>query len=54
MVGLDDGSIRQVDLDPAAWLRRACGLAGRDVTGPEWKTMVPDQPFQPVCQQTSS
>jgi WD40 repeat protein len=54
LIGLDDGSIRHVDLDPAAWLRRACALAGRDVTEPEWRAMVPDQPFRPACPQTSS
>jgi WD40 repeat protein len=48
-LGLDDGSVRQVDIDPASWQRRACLLAGRDLTEAEWQTLVPDQPFQDVC-----
>jgi DNA-binding SARP family transcriptional activator/WD40 repeat protein len=48
-LGTDDGSIRHFDMDPAAWLHRACSLAGRDVTDEEWQAMVPDQPLRPVC-----
>jgi WD40 repeat protein/DNA-binding SARP family transcriptional activator len=47
--GLDDGSVRHTDIDPAEWQRWACSLAGRELTEPEWRTLVPDQPFQHVC-----
>lgn len=52
-LGTDDGSIRHFELDPAAWLRRACALAGREMTNEEWQAMVPDQAFRPVCGERS-
>ena len=37
------------DLRPASWKRHACLVAGRDLTGPEWRDALPERPFQPIC-----
>jgi WD40 repeat protein len=31
-----------IDLDPAVWARRACELAGRNLTAAEWETYLPN------------
>jgi WD40 repeat protein len=46
----DDGSVLTWDLDPRSWIAAACRLAGRTLTEQEWRTYLPDRPFQPVCQ----
>lgn len=46
----DDGSVLIWDLDPRSWVAAACRLAGRPLTEREWRTYLPDRPFQPVCQ----
>jgi len=36
-------------VDPADWKRRACALAGRTLTRPEWATFLPERPYRPAC-----
>jgi WD40 repeat protein len=43
------GRIVQWDPRPASWLRRACSIAGRDLTAPEWNTYLPGVPYQRTC-----
>lgn len=45
----DKGSLRRWDLDPGSWVRRACAIAGRDVTDKEWEQLLPRRPYQPTC-----
>ena len=45
-----DGSILTWDLDPGSWVATACRLAGRDLTEQEWRTYLPNRPYQRVCQ----
>jgi WD40 repeat protein len=50
MVGyFDDGSMATWDVDPAAQIRTACAIAGRDMTAKEWDKFVSSRPYQSVC-----
>jgi WD40 repeat protein len=42
--------VSQWDPRPEAALQAACRVAGRDLTKAEWRTYLPDRPFQSVCQ----
>jgi WD40 repeat protein len=44
-----DGSVTLWDMSPDAWARRACQLAGRDLTRTEWTRYLPDQPYRRTC-----
>jgi hypothetical protein len=33
----------------SALVTLACGLAGRGLTSDEWRTFLPDRPFQHIC-----
>ncbi len=44
-----DGSIRRWDSDPASWERRACAIAGRDLTTAEWKALLPNLGYRHTC-----
>ena len=35
--------------DPHAWANRACDVAGRTLTRPEWNRFLPDLPYDPAC-----
>jgi WD40 repeat protein len=35
--------------DPRARLQEACTIAGRDLTPTEWRSALPDRPWQPTC-----
>jgi WD40 repeat protein/DNA-binding SARP family transcriptional activator len=37
------------DVDPASWERRACQIAGRNLTVTEWQLYLPDRPYQATC-----
>jgi hypothetical protein len=37
------------DVDPKAWKRHACLVAGRALTRLEWEKWVPQQPYRAVC-----
>jgi DNA-binding SARP family transcriptional activator/tRNA A-37 threonylcarbamoyl transferase component Bud32 len=46
----DMHAIQIWDLDPAAWVTAACGVAGRDLTSTEWETYVGDlAPYRRTC-----
>ncbi len=45
-----DGVVRLWDLSVASWRRRACAIAGRDLTPAEWSTFVgADIPYRRTC-----
>jgi WD40 repeat protein len=44
-----DGTVLLWDVDPTSWRKRACALAGRDLTRQEWEDFLPDRPYQPPC-----
>jgi WD40 repeat protein len=44
-----NGAVHSWDLNPAAWKRRACAVAGRDITQQEWVRVLPGRPYRPVC-----
>jgi WD40 repeat protein/DNA-binding SARP family transcriptional activator/type II secretory pathway predicted ATPase ExeA len=45
----EDGTVLLWDVDPASWLKRACAVAGRPLTQPEWQDFLPGRPYQPSC-----
>jgi WD40 repeat protein len=47
--GSADTTIRLWDIDRAAWIRRVCGEANRDLTSLEWKQYLGDEPRHRVC-----
>jgi class 3 adenylate cyclase/WD40 repeat protein/energy-coupling factor transporter ATP-binding protein EcfA2 len=38
-------------IDPHAWARFACQVAGRDLTRDEWRDLLPNRPYRRVCPQ---
>jgi WD40 repeat protein len=44
-----DGTVLLWDVAPASWLKRACAVAGRNLTPQEWDEFLPGRPFQAVC-----
>jgi WD40 repeat protein len=46
-----DGHIVTWDVDPAAWQRRACALAGRNLTRDEWRQYLGNRPYEMTCAQ---
>jgi len=49
IVVYDSGRGYVWDVTPSAWKRRACSVAGRQLTRTEWSTFLPDDPYRPVC-----
>jgi WD40 repeat protein len=45
----DSGAGWVWNVDPADWLTRACAVAGRSFTQPEWDKFLPDRAYQPTC-----
>jgi hypothetical protein len=45
----DDGRAFRWEVDPAAWRRHACAVAGGGLTPEEWKQVVPEQEYIEVC-----
>jgi WD40 repeat protein len=39
----------RLDASPESWKRRACLVAGRELTPAEWKEALPDRPYQAAC-----
>ena len=37
------------NLDPMAWKRHACAVAGRALTRAEWEQFLPERPYRPAC-----
>jgi WD40 repeat protein len=46
-----DHSLIVWQLDPRAWQRRACAIAGRNLTRAEWDQYVGDEPYRRTCSQ---
>lgn len=41
---------KEIPLDPARWVAKACEIVDRDLTQEEWDRLVPgDEPFRSVC-----
>jgi hypothetical protein len=38
-------------IEPRAWVRFACRVAGRDLTRDEWNDLLPDRPYRRICPQ---
>jgi hypothetical protein len=36
-------------MDPRAWERFACRVAGRDLTPAEWSDLLPDRDYRRTC-----
>jgi WD40 repeat protein len=47
--GFGDGSIFSYDVDPDSWLRRACAVAGRQLSKEEWADALPGRPYEHTC-----
>jgi WD40 repeat protein len=45
----DTGEVHRFDVDPSSWVRRACSIAGRQLTADEWQRYLPGSPIQAVC-----
>ena len=45
----DSGEAERWEVDPDAWSRHACRVAGRELTRAEWDEFVPDQDYRPIC-----
>jgi WD40 repeat protein len=43
------GRVSRWDPQPGAATKAACQIVGRDLTEAEWRTYLPDRPFEPVC-----
>jgi WD40 repeat protein len=37
------------NITPAAWLRHACSIAGRELTAREWEDAMPGRPYRATC-----
>ena len=37
--------------DPAAWMERACQVAGRVLTEQEWRNLLGARPYAPACRE---
>ena len=45
----DTGEAERWEVDPDAWSRHACRVAGRELTRAEWDEFVPDQDYRSIC-----
>jgi WD40 repeat protein len=41
--------VRRWDVDPTSWRKRACELAGRNLTRAEWARFLGDEPYRQTC-----
>ena len=44
-----DGMTQVIVADPAAWIERACQVAGRVLTEQEWAELLGARPYAPAC-----
>jgi WD40 repeat protein len=44
-----DGRAAVWDVDPESWAKRACALANRTLTRPEWEQFLPGRRYDPAC-----
>jgi WD40 repeat protein len=45
----EDGRAFRWEVDPAAWMSRACTIAGGGLTPEQWEEIVPEQEYVEVC-----
>jgi len=45
----DNGRASRWEVDPAAWRRQACLVAGGDLSPEQWARIVPEQDYISVC-----
>ncbi|MBX3144496.1 MAG: trypsin-like peptidase domain-containing protein [Trueperaceae bacterium] len=50
VIANDSGRVVAWNTDRASWLRLACNMAWRDLTGGEAARIFPDNTFEPVCE----
>ena len=43
------GKLYRWDLDPRRWAEQACLVANRTLTRSEWRTFLPELPYDPAC-----
>ncbi len=43
------GRVRDLELDPAGWVTRACAVAGRQLSDDEWDVIHPGRPWRETC-----
>jgi len=55
MIGWGDyGNFDLIDIDFNSWVKKACHIAGRNLTLKEWQTYyTPDRPYQVTCPEWS-
>jgi hypothetical protein len=44
-----DKTVRFWDVDWQSWLKRACGIANRNLTREEWRKYMGDEPYRKTC-----
>ena len=44
-----DKTVRLWDVDLQSWLKRACGIANRNLTREEWRKYMGDLPYRKTC-----
>jgi WD40 repeat protein/tetratricopeptide (TPR) repeat protein len=44
-----DGAVYTWDTRPESWIARACAMAGRNLTEPEWRDTFGDRPYHETC-----
>jgi len=49
VVGYVDGRAFVWNVEPGAWKRHACSVAGRNLTREEWQQFLPDRRYRAVC-----
>jgi WD40 repeat protein len=49
--GSDDGASILWDIDPESWIRRACAIAGSNLTQSEWQQYFGQEPYRKTCPQ---
>ena len=48
-VAYETGQAFDWSIDPVAWAKDACALAGRTLTQSEWTQYLPNRPYAPAC-----
>jgi WD40 repeat protein/DNA-binding SARP family transcriptional activator len=46
---MPSGQAYRWDVRPSAWAQRACAIAGRTLTRPEWNDALPGRAYAPAC-----
>jgi WD40 repeat protein len=48
-----DRTVLLWDVAPVSWAERACQIANRQLSRPEWALYLPDNEYRPVCPEVS-